>query len=527
MQARRDTLILLFVFILILPGLFWGLPSAITPQVDAPVPLSSLLFVAEYGKAQLNTVYPVFHYLFLLPFFAAVAGCFWVAGEISRVTSVWPYGFRDPSLFFSSLIFMTNLVSAFMAIGLLWATRRVASLRPVWSWVGLLVVGTNGVFIYYSRVGNLDLPYTFWWSIALCFLWRYFFADSRPGTTLIPAAVAAAAAAGTKDQASSFAIGAGVLIVLMSQDHPTPAGARFRNAVLFTLSLLASYALLAILPHPAHWWAHARFVVGPHAPTDIPLTAIGELQLLGVFLHYLMAVYTLPVLAVAGVGAVWLVRRGESRHLWFFLAPMIAYYVIVIAKTRVVYPRFMVPFVIPVFALVTYGAAMIADSLGATGRKLWLCSIGGFVIYQVVFSYFPVTYMQALDLKRVVGAELPRYVPPGQPLLISRMQSYNFPNRQVYERYRLMMLSNDPIVPPSRHSASILHPLDPNVAYYLLGSGTAGLPWHVPEQYPELPGEKIHEWRYPGWVKAHVLVPVIYEFTLYRRTGPLPVSAKP
>ena len=58
--------------------------------------------------------------------------------------------------------------------------RPLVGLRRAWVWVGLLVIGTNGVFVYYSRVGNLDLPYTFWWGVSLFFLWRYFFGEGVP-----------------------------------------------------------------------------------------------------------------------------------------------------------------------------------------------------------------------------------------------------------------------------------------------------------------------------------------------------------
>jgi hypothetical protein len=63
--------------------------------------------------------------------------------------------------------------------------------------------------------------------------------------------------------------------------------------------------------------------------------------------------------------------------------------------------------------------------------------------------------------------------------------------------------------------------------FYLLGSGNAGLPINPVGPYPELQGELVHEWRYPRWVKDRVLVPVIYEFALYRRTGPLPMAYRP
>lgn len=507
--------------------MFWGLPSAITPQVDAPVPLGSLLFIAGHGKGTLNVVYPLTHQLLLLPFYGLVGAVFWLVGGVSRIASVWPYGFRDPSRFFSALILVTNLVSAVMGILLLSLLRPLAGLRRAWVWVGLAVIGTNGVFVYYSRVGNLDLPYTFWWGVALFFLWRYFFEEGAPSWALIAAGIAAAAATGSKDQASSFAIGAGVLVLLMSRREATPLGARFRNAVVFTLALVIAYAILAILPDPRQWWNHFRFVTGPHAPTDIPLTVAGEIELLGHFARELLTAYTAPVLLVSALGAVWLFRSGQARLFWLLVFPMLTYYLIVIAKTRVLYPRFMLPFAIPVFVLVTCGAAMVADRLGPVGRKIWLGGIGLFIAYQLAFSYGPVTYAQVFDLKRQLAAELPRYVPPGEPLLISRMQSYNFPNRGVYERYRVMMLPNDPIVPASRHAASILKPLDPSVTYYLLGSGTAGLPWHVPGPYPELVGEKVAEWRYPAWVRRHLIEPCLYEFTLYRRTGPLPDTSTP
>jgi 4-amino-4-deoxy-L-arabinose transferase-like glycosyltransferase len=392
--------------------------------------------------------------------------------------------------------------------------------------VGLLLVGTNGVFVYYSRVGNLDMPYTFWWGVSLWLLWRYFFADAS-WRVLVAAGVAAAAATGSKDQASSFAIGAGLLVLLMSPGTALPFRGRFRNAVVFTLALLVGYGVLAVLPDPRHWWSHFRFVTGPHAPTDIPLTIAGEVELLGLFLRELWTAYGVPVLALSLVGTLWLLRSGQARMFWLLAVPPIAYYLIVIAKTRVLYPRFMLPFVIPIFVLVTFGAAAIAERLGPTGRRVWVTCIALLVLYQVAFSYGPVTYTQVFDLKRRVTAELPRYVPPGEALLISRMQSYNFPNQGVYERYRVMMLANDPIVPPSRHAAGILKPLDPTVGYFLLGSGTAGLPWHQPGPYPPLVGEKIAEWRYPDWVRRHLIEPCLYEFTLYRRTGPLPDASTP
>jgi hypothetical protein len=90
-----------------------------------------------------------------------------------------------------------------------------------------------------------------------------------------------------------------------------------------------------------------------------------------------------------------------------------------------------------------------------------------------------------------------------------------------------MKLPHEPIIPASRHTASIFHPLDLNVEFYLLGTGTAGLPSNTPVPSMPLQGELIKQWRYPDWVRNSVLVPCIFEFALYRRTEPLPLDYVP
>ena len=241
-------------------------------------------------------------------------------------------------------------------------------------------------------------------------------------------------ARGSKDQASGLVIGAGLLLLLIGPLPPTPFRVRFRQTIVFTTTVVLTYVLVAILPQPMRWWNHARFVVPPHAPTKIPFTPAGEVQLFVRMLGRLRSVFTIPVL--------------------------------------------------------------------------------------------PLCNAQTFDLKRQVARDLPALLPLGSPLLISRMQSYEFPNATTYEGYRLMRMPNEPIIPASRHSARIFKPLDAQVKYYLLGSGTAGLPSNLP--VPSAPlGDLLREWQYPEWVRQDVLVPCILEYRLYRITGPLPLDYVP
>jgi 4-amino-4-deoxy-L-arabinose transferase-like glycosyltransferase len=517
---------LLVVFLLIVPGLFWGLPSAITPQVDSPFPLGPLLFFAEYKRYTANTVYPAFHQMLMLPIYGVAGILFWLTGGIGKLSSTWPYGFKDVSLFFSVLIFLTNLVAACMAVGLLWLLLRVVKQERNWAWAALLILGTNGVFVYYARVGNLDMPYTFWWGVAVFFLWGHFFGEGASRRSLVAAGIAAGLAAATKDQASSLGIGAAVIICLMSPKLPQTLWQRCRTAFLFGAALLAAYTCAAIVPNPMRWWQHAQFVVSPHAPTNIPMSPAGQVEIFWLTIKTLLMTYSIPVVAIAAVGGYALLRGGRQREFWLLFGPMIAYYVIIIAKTRVVYPRFMIPAAIPIFAFVTVGLTYLATRWGPKIQFAVAGAAAVIILYQLATSYLPVTYAQIFDMKRVSARELPNYLPPGEALVTSSMQTHNYPNRNLYEHYKLMLLPNDPVFPASRHAEGIFQKFDPEARYYLLGSGTAGLPWHVPGSYPHFTGHPVKQWRFPEWIRSRVLVPVLYEFTLYERTAPWPLNDK-
>ena len=516
--------LLAVAFVLILPGLFWGLPSAVTPQVDAPVPLGPLYFFAEYHHPEIDTIYPAFHQLLLIPVYAVVFAVYWIIGGISHLSSIWPYGLRDVSAFFSALVLVSNLVSAFMGLGILYVAWRLCDSHKDWSWIGLLMAALNGTFVYYCRTGNLDIPYNFWWAVALFFLWKYFFSDVALRASLFPAAIAAGCAVGTKDQAAGLVLGAGLAILFVNSGKSAFL-TRFRNAVFFGLAMLCFYGVVAILPHPMRWWYHVQYIVADKAPTEFPRTIAGEWQIFLVTLDWLVRVFTIPAVGLAAVGALSLYRSGQSRQFWVLVLPLVTYYLVAVVPTRVFYPRFTVPFFLPMIVLVAHGAGFLAERFFVARRTkaVWAAALGLLLAVECVWSYLPMSYAQVFDIKRQLARELPSVLPPGTDLLISRMQTYNYPNSKVYERYAMMRLPQDPVVPPSRHAAGIFRPCSPSVSYFLLGSGNAGLPWNPAGNYPPLQGELVREWRYPAWVKDHVLVPCIYEFALYRRTGPLPI----
>src|SRR5262249_50656244 len=124
-----------------------------------------------------------------------------------------------------------------------------------WAGVGAAaLVALTPTFVYYAKMGNLDVPYLFWFALSLLFFLRAWRRARVVDVVLF--ALAAALAVATKDQA--FA-----LYVLT-----VPALAwRVRRPPLLALLAgvgLAAFAVLGgVVFNPGGWLDHVRLIAGP------------------------------------------------------------------------------------------------------------------------------------------------------------------------------------------------------------------------------------------------------------------------
>lgn len=492
-------------FALYLLGAYWGMPSALTPAVDSISPLGPLAFVAKYRQADITYVYPAVHQLVQIAAYAVVLGGAKLTGALGAVSSVWPYGFRDPSAMFTVLLVVSNAIAAAMGAGLLRTLFRMRPGPEAAQWFAIPLLGLSGVFAYYTRTANMDIPYLFWLVLAWHRLWVYF-TDKPAARDLWLAGLFSALAFGSKDQASTVIFGFGLLLLFLPAEGGVDWKARFRQAAVFSLAVGIFYALFAIAPQPARWWYHVQHVTqNPvvHIAPETPPGFWGQILLLErcyLRLHHIFTYAGLP-LALAGIVLLW--RAGRRRELALLLVPAATYYLFVIARVRAPEERYLLPIVIP-FTLCA-GVAV-----GALRRRGWIVA-GAVLAAQFVFSFVPVTYAQLFDTKRDMAAEMPRHLPPGSPLAVYGMQTLGFPNRTVYENYRLMLMPGQEIVPPSTHAGQLLSSYDATAAAAVTREAVPppGDGWRLTAS-----------WRYPDWIRRHVHVPAIHELYLYRRSAP-------
>ena len=293
--------------ILIIPGLWWGMPSEFSPAIDAPGPYSPLAFVAQYGNPALSAIYPATHQLVLLVSYAFVLLWLLVTGglDVGALSAVWPHGFRDPVGAFTALIVVGRAVSAAMGVGIvvsLWRLKFEGWTRGGAAFAAALMLG-SGIFAYYSRTTNVDVPYLFWWVLSFVALWRYALGEGRT-RDLVVAGVLAAFAVGSKTQAAGLVLGSGLIVLLLGRESSRWAE-RVRDAFMFAAALVGSYIVVAVLPQPARWLYHVRnYTLTNRAVAD----AVDQVELTASAWSSLLHVMSLAGVALAALGLVYLVR---------------------------------------------------------------------------------------------------------------------------------------------------------------------------------------------------------------------------
>lgn len=496
-------------------GLGWGMMSEFSPSVDVPFPLGSLIFIGQYSDPTQAAKYPAFHYLVQLPFYGGVMVLAMITGNLSGIESSWPYGFRDPVLAFTIMQLISRGISLSMGIGLLfvlWRMRSDSTSRCA-HLLAISLLALSGPFTFYAREANLEVPYNFWWVLAILFTWRYLFVSHKAKPDLLWAGLFSSISLATKDPIAGALVGLGLVILLISPaEQPVGWVERIRNATIFGLAAAAGYLLFAVLPQPARWWHHiSLWTLSSKNVTEYityPATPGGYLSLLGA------AAWNLGInLSPLGVillllGLYILAKSGQSHKLWFFLLPALTYVVIIVMSIRFVYERFMLPVAVLWVPLVGIGAEPLVNRPKGILRQVSKVLIVLGVVFQAAVGYWPVTFMHLYDVKRQLANGLAEIVPPGSAIMVEIDDVARFPNADVYTRYRLMLPEGQK--PDLRSEEHLYAAYTPGahclLANHLIDEGGRGV--HL-----------VASWEYPFWVRQLVMKQVINGFYLYDLDG--------
>jgi hypothetical protein len=425
-------------------GLGWGIPSEFAPGTDVDFPLGPMIFIGQYSDPASASVYPAFHYLLTLPFYAVVMGISKLTGSLGDISSSWPYGFSNVVLTFSIMLIISRLISMIMGIGIL-LTLWIGRPFPEQKWSYVLAIGLlafSGPFAYYSREANLDIPYIFWLTLSSIFVWRILFLPDASRENMVFAGIFSALAVAAKDQAAGIVIGLGVVLFLFASDGEHPNwNAKLRNTFIFGITLITTYTIVAILPQPFRWIHHVtvRLPLVRISYVEYPATLAGQISLFFGAISDLIADISLIGFALLIPGFYLVIKKRQWKLLAATLIPIAIYYIAVIANTLQVRERYMIPIAILLIPIIATGASRIISILNNTLHNSGFIFAILSICYQFAIGYLPITYMQVVDIKRQFSNSIEQHLQPGAAVIWNQGRIEDLPTPSFYMNYRLML----------------------------------------------------------------------------------------
>ena len=366
--------------VLNLVGLTWGLPNAAwAPDEIGPVAVFYGIS-AWFGRGWFGS-YPPLHYYLLSILYVP----FWMLAAVANT----------PAEMYPPLVWVNRLASVEMAVAILVVVYALA--REVrGAFAGLIAVAATALlpaFVYYAKMGNLEIPYVFWSMCALAFYGRAIMRRSRGDYWRF--ALFATLAVCTKDQAYGlFILPALHLAIVRARQLRRDEGGRWWSlAVDPTIgrAILVAVVAFAVGHNLLFNWAgfvsHVRRLTESKVFQGFPATPRGEWDMFVSSLSQSGWLFGWPMACVVAIAVVaTLLDRHARPRLWLLL-PAVSYYLFFVCLALYNYDRFFLPVCVLLAVLVGCFAEDLRDRVSSS-RPLKIGAIAAACLVTVyTFAY--------------------------------------------------------------------------------------------------------------------------------------------
>lgn len=376
-------------------GIWWGLPNYYPWGVDDLTPNAPLLIAKN--MLQIDSRYPIFHYVLLDVVYAPYLAYTYLTGGLVNPRSGFPYGFTDPLISLTVLMVLSRLVSAIMgSLSVVFVYFGVKALYGKKAALfSALSVAFSYVFILFSHLGNLDVPYTFWFSIALYSYVKLIKIYKTKYYILL--GVFTALAIATKDQIVGFFILLPIPLLYFHLKNHKKLG--WKSAILnrkllyCLLVLLLTYVLFNNIIVDFSGFMYRMNIWLSGGETDkyaqFPSTFLGQLGLFKDFIFKLE--YSVgPALFALFLLSFFYGLIKFDRYKFALLIPLVSYYFFDIARIHYLYYRMTIPIII---VLSFFLGSFLSDLFKKENLKKIV-----YLVLIVVFAY-TFTYGFSVDLE--------------------------------------------------------------------------------------------------------------------------------
>lgn len=356
-------------------GIWWGLGWRWAP--DEIHPSHVLEAIESRFSNGWSGPYPPFHYYILSLAYAP----FLLADWLLEPRIAFPLHLLNRSV---SLVMATGIVLVCYLIGRE-LRGRAAGLAAA------LLTSLLLPFVYYAKTGNLDVPYLFWFSLAILFYMRIVATGDAAAYTWF--ALVGALAIASKDQAFGFLVAPAVHAAWLRYQrlrHLTSATTIdiVGDPVVPRAALAGLAALVVAYNIPFNWEGfadHVRIIRinGSGKYRMVDMTFEGQFTLLKHTLSQVRFSYGWPALVFVCAGLASVARRPKGRSELWLLLPVVSYYLLFIAPTSIVFDRF----VLGICLLLSIIAGCAVDAwmrVGGRARQMAIVCLAAVCAYSVL-----------------------------------------------------------------------------------------------------------------------------------------------
>lgn len=364
-MSRKITLSLVGLFLISLTlnciGLNWGLPAGQSWQPDSIAGMRTISFTPDLFK-QWRYKYPRAQFLIN----AAVYKPYLDHWKENPITAQGKrYVLNEQRI--STLIRISRIISALMGAGAVIAVFLTAKLLFS-DWLAGLLAGLSLAFtqhfVFYSHLGNVDMPTTFWFAWSLYWAVKAVYIGKWRHYLLLGLFIAIAVC--TKDPTAGYAIGLALAVWIAVVGKAKTAGKTFKESVaaIFNYQTLAAFlaavfvfALLNdLLTAPQGFFKRMGHWIGGPGTANYNVYFAGHLHLLWNTCRNLYYVMGWPLLAATIASVIYCILKFRSKSA-FAIVPFIVFYLVVIVNIRFSYYRFLLPALPALFLLTGKGCA--------------------------------------------------------------------------------------------------------------------------------------------------------------------------
>ncbi|RLJ09140.1 MAG: hypothetical protein DRP13_01030 [Candidatus Aenigmatarchaeota archaeon] len=353
---KEIVILTLISFFLNFLGIWWGLPNYYSWSVDytAPTPILGRMFHGFVGEYK----YPPYHFFInaisYLPFLLYL----YISGQLNTPSSNFPFGFVHPLESLSILIMITRLITLCMSIFIIFSVYLISNEifnEKDTAFFSSIIVSFSPIFVILSKLDKLDVPMLFYLTVSLYFAIRLLKKPSKKYYILF--GLFSALAVSTKEQALAFYI---LPVIILIYYHIHIINKKRKNSftinkdiIYFFISFIFTWLFASniIFDYKGFIYRVNFWLGGPGIINYIqyPNTIIGHAFLLIKTLKYLLFGMTIPFVFISFCGIFYLFKKTPiyKRFYIFLIFTMISFYVFSIAINRFVYPRFILPFILP------------------------------------------------------------------------------------------------------------------------------------------------------------------------------------